>query len=104
MVYCIRHRTNGRVYIGSSVSFDARMRAHRRSPPKRMQQDASAGPFQELFEVEILERCSSEAHARHLEGKLIRQFAATGPRGYNNLPGTPATSIKWFALKKFGKI
>ena len=104
MVYCLRHRANGRVYLGSTVDLQARLRAHRRQPPRRMRKDAGAGPFDAVFQVEVLERCDTEAHARHLEEQYIARFEACGPRGYNNLTGTPARSKKFFVLKKMGKI
>ena len=104
MVYCLRHRASGRVYVGSTVDLQARLRAHRREPPRRMREDAGAGPFDSLFEVEVLERCQTEAHAHHLEEQHIERFAACGVGRYNNLKGTPARSKKYFVLKKNGKI
>ncbi len=104
MVYCLWHKTNGRVYVGSTVDLKARLRAHRRQPPRRMREDAGAGTFDDVFEVEVLERCETEAHARHLEEQYIQRFAASGPSGYNDLNSTPARSKKYFVLKKLGKI
>ena len=58
-------------------------------------------PYQSYFTMSVLDCVYTKADADRLEVLLIATYAAQGPGGYNNLPGNPGRSAKfWFLRNK----
>lgn len=97
VIYQIVCRPTKRTYIGNSRDPHTRFQQHMRKPPLRMK-----GDLQEYgtsaFYIHTLAGCVDKGDAKFLEKFYIRKFSCTGALGYNNLPGDPASSRKFWAM------
>lgn len=93
------------MYIGVTNDFEARKKAHKKRPPKRMRNDVVAfRPFDENFVFKILHKTNIRAVALALEKREIILRKATSREGYNNLRGHPPNCTKFYFLKYHNKI
>lgn len=79
----------------------ARLKQHSRQPPRRMARDLRLyGPISR-FQVEILAQGLTNIQADKKEEDYIEIFKASGPAGYNNLPGCPGRSkLFWWRMRR----
>ena len=76
----------------TSSSMETRLKHHGRQPPRRMARDLRLYGHIQRFHVEILAAGLTNVQADDTEERYIEIFKASGPTGYNNLPGCPAKS------------
>ena len=69
-----------------------RLEQHSRQPPRRMARDLRMYGQIQRFHVEILAAGLTNVQADDTEEHYIKIFKASGPAGYNNLPGCPGRS------------
>ena len=62
---------------------------HGRQPPRCMARDVRLYGHILRFQVEILAAGLTNVQADNTEEHYIKIFRASGPAGYNNLPGCP---------------
>ena len=99
-IYCLRHRTTGRPYVGlTKRPLDVRVAAHvsqarrkRRVRPGGLldairEADATGLSFARAFTATILEGTVDIETARTLERIWIDRLQAQQPTGYNQMPG-----------------
>ena len=92
LVYCLIS-PNGRRYVGqTSSSLETRLKHHSRQPPRRMARDLRLYGHIQRFQAEILAVGLTNVQADDTEESYIKIFKASGPAGYNNLPGCPGRS------------
>ena len=102
-VYRLTNRFDQRVYIGVAKDLLARLFQHARSPPSRMRLDAELyAPFLNAFSLKGLAGCTCKADERVLESFYVDRYNATGPAGYNTLPGAPTSSRQYWWLQRRG--
>jgi predicted GIY-YIG superfamily endonuclease len=100
-VYRITCGPTGRVYVGQTTDVRRRFAQHAARPPRRMADDARAHqPFNQHFNLDVLATCATQAQADSLEAHFILLLKATGPMGYNDLPGAPRASAKVHAMAR----
>ena len=75
----------------TSSSMETRLKHHSRQPPRRMARDLRLYGRIER-QVEILAAGLTNVQADDTEESYIKIFKASGPAGYNNLPGCPGRS------------
>ena len=74
----------------TSSSMETRLkRHHSRQPPRRMARNARPDGYIQRFHVEILAADLTNIQADHTEEHYIHILKASGPAGFNNLPGCP---------------
>ena len=79
----------------------ARLKQHRRQPPRRMARDLRLYGRISRFQVEILAQGLTNIQADKTEERYIEIFKASGPAGYNNLPGCPGRSkLFWWRYSR----
>ena len=101
MVYLLRHKATGGVYVGSTKDFKRRMREHARHPPKRLARALDpAKPFWEQVEAQQLQGgLASARDAEAMERRVCLHHKATGPGGFNYVVGRPAFNARFHAMR-----
>ena len=96
-MYCLIS-PNGRRYVGqTSGSMQHRLKQHSRQAPRRMARDLRLYGHISRVQVEILAQGLTNIQADDTEERYIKMFKASGPAGYNNLPGCPGrTKMFWW--------
>ncbi len=104
VVYTITNRTNGRVYVGTTVDLKRRLASHKRKPPRRMVADLGTNDFDALFQVAVVADAGHMEAAQKLEKQHITRFNSRGPNGYNTLKSTPGRSNLFWHMRRKGKL
>ena len=92
---------NGRCYVGQANHLATCFAQHKSKPTTRMAPDAALHvPFEQCFHMSDLGIVFGKAAADRTEAEHIAKYAATGPKGYNNLCTAPSKSRKYCFLKK----
>ena len=85
----------------TSSSMETRLKHHIRQPPRRMARDLRLYGHIQRFQVEILAAGLTNVQADDTEEHYIEIFKASGPAGYNNLPGCPGrTKLFWWQMAR----
>ena len=99
MVYRIVNRFSLKSYVGIATDPRRRYLQHRKTPPPRMAEDARLyEPFEEAFQLRIIQVCGTPLEAKIQERRWIAHFDAQGQGGYNTLDGHPPSTRRGWAV------